>query len=97
MYMAYVYIMLSEKLKKYYIGSCLDIHQRISEHQNKIFNNSFTSKANDWILIYSLSDLDFLQARKIESHIKRMKSKKYIENLIKFSEISERLKELYKS
>ena len=95
--MAYVYIMLSEKLKKYYIGSCLDIHQRISEHQNKIFNNSFTSKANDWILIYSLSDLDFLQARKIESHIKRMKSKKYIENLIKFSEISERLKELYKS
>jgi putative endonuclease len=94
--MASVYIIYSKKLKKYYIGSCLDVNKRLSEHQKKIFDDSFTSKADDWILVYTLPDLENVQARNIEEHIKSMKSKKYIENLIKFNEISDRLKKLYK-
>jgi len=40
--------------------------------------------------------LDYEQARKIEKQIKRMKSKKYIENLKKYPDIVKKLIEKYK-
>ncbi|MEY3084859.1 MAG: hypothetical protein RL037_1039, partial [Bacteroidota bacterium] len=33
--------------------------------------------------------------RNIEAHIKQMKSRKYIENLVRFPEISQKLKDKY--
>jgi len=42
-----------------------------------------------------LDDLTYAQARMIETHIKRMKSRKYIENLMKYPAIAEKLKEKY--
>jgi putative endonuclease len=62
---------------------------------DKVFENSFTSLAIDWELFYSLDDLNYEQARGIEDHIKKMKSKKYILNLKKYPEISEKLKMQY--
>ena len=56
----------------------------------------YTSKADDWELFYSIDKLEYNQARKIEKHIKKMKSKKYIENLKAYNEMSIRLKSLYK-
>jgi putative endonuclease len=41
-------------------------------------------------------DLEYMQARKIENHIKRMKSKKYIKDLKSYSELSEKLFNQYK-
>jgi putative endonuclease len=79
--MASVYILYSKKLNKYYIGSCLALEVRMAEHLNKKFADSFTSKADDWELFYSIIDLEYNQARKIEKHIKRMRSKKYIQDL----------------
>ena len=38
----------------------------------------------------------FTQALAIEKHIKSMKSRKYLENLKKYPEITEKLKQLYK-
>jgi putative endonuclease len=93
--MASVYILYSKELNKYYIGSCLVLDERLVQHQNKTFSNSFTSKASDWTLFYSISDLNYTQARAIESHIKKMKSRTYIENLKRFSEISQKLTEKY--
>lgn len=89
--MACVYILYSEKLKKFYVGSCNDLHQRLKEHQTKIYTNSFTSVVDDWKLYFEVQGLQEHQARKIELHIKSMKSKKYIENLKKYSEILDKL------
>jgi putative endonuclease len=93
--MADVYILYSEKPDKYYIGSCNDISERFLEHLNKKYSDSYTAKANDWILYYSINDLEYKQAGLIENHIKKMKSRKYIENLKMYAEISKKLIELY--
>lgn len=69
--MADVYILYSEKLKKYYIGSCVNILERFPEYLNKKYIDSFTATANDWTIYYSINDLEYNQARLIESHIKK--------------------------
>jgi putative endonuclease len=94
--MACVYILYSKSLNSYYVGSCLDLDLRLTEHLNKKFPEGFTTKTNDWELYYSMLDLEYIQARKIEKHIKRMKSKKYIEDLKSYSELSEKLFSQYK-
>jgi putative endonuclease len=94
--MATLYILYSEKLNKYYTGSCNDLQERITSHLNKTFKNAYTLNSDDWTLFFSCDNLEFKQARNIESHIKKMKSKVYIENLEKYPEIIERLKEKYK-
>ena len=94
--MASVYILFSEKLNKYYVGSCLEISQRLADHKSKKYSDSYTGKADDWVLFYSIIDLKYEQARLIESHIKKMKSKSYIENLKKYADISRKLIEQYK-
>jgi putative endonuclease len=93
--MASVYILFSVKLNKYYIGSCNDLVARIEEHKQKKFQGAYTKISDDWELYLSINDLEYKQARAIESHIKRMKSKVYIENLLKYPTIIERLCEEY--
>ncbi len=94
--MAFVYVLRSDKLAKFYIGSCVDLLYRIQQHHRKEFDNSFTSKANDWELFFSIDNLDYRQARLIESHIKRMKSSRYLFNLKNYPEIAFKLIEKYK-
>ncbi|PBQ34206.1 hypothetical protein CNR22_21345 [Sphingobacteriaceae bacterium] len=93
--MAAVYILFSKSLNKFYIGSCLDLNQRLLDHKNRTYVRSFTSIVDDWQLVYSIEELDGNLARKIEAHIKAMKSKKYIENLVKYPEIVIKLKEKF--
>ena len=93
--MASVYILHSVKLDHFYIGSCLNINERLIEHKQKTYDNSFTAKANDWKLFVSIDELGYKQARSIEKHIKRMKSKAYIDNLVKYPQIIEKLKLKY--
>ncbi len=93
--MASVYILYSKISNIYYTGSCLDLEQRIKEHREKAYKKAFTSQATDWELFLIIENLDYKCARAIETHIKRMKSKVYIENLKKYPEITERLKNRY--
>ncbi|MBK5271433.1 MAG: GIY-YIG nuclease family protein [Bacteroidia bacterium] len=95
--MAVVYILYSEAYNKYYVGSCDDLASRFHQHLEKVFSKSFTSQVNDWIIYFTLVNLDYKQARDIEAHIKRMKSKKYITDLKEYSELSIKLIEKYKS
>ncbi len=90
--MANVYILHSETLDKFYIGSCLNIVERLEDHQNLTYKKSFTSNSDDWVLFLIITDLDYSQARKIEQHIKNMKSKIYIQNLKKYPEMVVKLK-----
>lgn len=93
--MASVYILYSQSLDKFYIGSCKNIPERMVQHLEKLFPGAFTSRAKDWSLFFSIENLGYLQARKIEVHIKKMKSRKFIANLKEHPKIVERLISLY--
>jgi predicted GIY-YIG superfamily endonuclease len=49
------------------------LKNRLFEHNNGTFENSFTSKAKDWVLLLKIENLGYQQARDLEKHIKRMK------------------------
>ena len=82
----------SRQLDRFYVGSCKDIKFRVEQHLNKVYPGSFTSKAEDWDLFLVIEELSYSQARKIEKHIKRMKSRVYIENLRRHPEMITKLK-----
>ncbi|MFB6320239.1 GIY-YIG nuclease family protein [Saccharicrinis sp. FJH54] len=91
----YVYILYSEESDSFYIGQTQDIPHRIHEHNTHIYKGSETRKAGDWKLYYSIECESRTQAIMIEKHIKRMKSRKYIENLARYPEISKLLQLKY--
>ena len=93
--MACVYILFSAAVRRHYIGSCMDLELRIKEHQEGSYKNAFTARARDWILIHQIDNLEFQQARKIELHIKGMKSTKFIQNLIAYPELNQKLIQRY--
>ena len=89
----YVYILHSETLKRYYIGSTvLEVSQRLERHLEDFYGKTkFTHKVRDWEIYLIIECKSLIQARKIEYHIKKMKSKVYIENLFKYQEIRDKL------
>ena len=93
--MASVYVLFSKKLDRFYTGSCNDLNFRLDEHFEKEFGKSFTAKSDDWELFLLIGDLQYEQARLIERHIKKMKSKTYIQNLKKYPEIVQKLIEKF--
>ena len=54
---------------------------RYKNHLEKSYPNSYTSKADDWEIFYSLELDNITTAIRVEKHIKRMKSRRYIEEL----------------
>ena len=93
--MAHVYILYSKNLDKFYIGSCLNLSERLENHKNKLYPNCYTAKDNSWELFFEIPHLEYQQAREIENHIKKMKSSKYISNLLIHPKIVEKLKDIY--
>jgi len=91
-----VYILHSIKLDKYYIGQTIDLAERILLHNTKFFKNSFTAKAEDWTLIFTLECESRDEALFIEKYIKKMKSRKYIVNLIKEPQNFKRIRDKYR-
>ncbi|QAA81747.1 GIY-YIG nuclease family protein [Aequorivita sp. H23M31] len=78
--MYYLYILYSEHLDRYYIGSTEDISVRLKEH---LWNHKgFTAKAKDWEIRYSENFLTRSEALAREQQIKKWKSRKLIEKLI---------------
>ena len=77
---AYCYILFSVKLNKYYIGSTPDIERRLEEHNRG--KEKFTRTGVPWKLVYKEIFDDLKLARQREAHIKKMKSRKFIESLI---------------
>jgi putative endonuclease len=65
---------------------------RFQNHLDKFYPNSFTSKANDWVVYYSIELLNISSAIRFEKHIKKMKSRKFIENLKNSPELEADLK-----
>lgn len=91
-----VYILHSSKLNRYYIGYTANFEQRLDFHLNSEEQRKFTHNANDWISFLTIECQTKPQALAIEKHIKRMKSKVYIENLKLYPEITTKLREKYR-
>jgi len=87
------YILFSNQLQKFYIGATQeDISIRIDKHNLGTYGkHRFTASANDWVLFLFLPAQDYPHAIRIERKIKSMKSTKYIHDLMKYSELQEKL------
>ena len=92
-----VYILHSKKLNKNYIGFTENFNQRLDFHLKDDQSRKFTYKTDDWELIFSIECESKSQGLAIEKHIKSMKSKVYIENLLRYPEMKLKLLEKYKS
>ena len=89
-FMASVYILFSKEFNRFYTGSCKEVKFRIMQHLEKLYKDSFSAKADDWESFLTIDNIEYRQARNIERHIKKMKSKQYITNLKKYPEIVEK-------
>ena len=85
--MHFVYIIFSPTVNRYYVGETANIKQRILKHNSKGYPNAFTKIARDWEIKLDLTCPDRETALFLETFIKRMKSRKFIEKLIRKPEI----------
>lgn len=90
-----VYILYSNKLQRFYIGETADLEKRIEEHNSGFYKGAFTKVTDDWELFLEIPCENRITARKIEMHIKKMKSKKFIEDLVKYPELVSKLLSKY--
>jgi len=79
--MFYCYILYSEKLNKYYIGSTSDLKGRLQRHNTS--NRGFTSTGKPWEINYYEEFKNKDSAFKREMQLKKWKSKKALMDLIK--------------
>ncbi len=76
----YLYILYSRLLNKYYVGHTSNIEERLKSH---LYNHlGFTSRAKDWVLVYSEGFSKKTDAQARELQIKKWKSRLMIEKLI---------------
>jgi putative endonuclease len=80
--MYYIYILYSFSSNLYYIGYTNDYVRRLNEH-NTSDKTTFTSKHRPWIFgaVFYCGDVES-KAIKIESFLKKQKSRVFIEKLV---------------
>ena len=76
----YVYILYSENIDKYYIGSSHDPEMRLNYHNRS--KKGWTKRGIPWKIVYEQGFSDKTTAMDKEKYIKRQKSREYIEKLI---------------
>ncbi len=59
--MAWVYILYSKKIDKYYVGACTDLDRRLYEHN--LGHSKFTSTGVPWELVYKEEWVDLVSAK----------------------------------
>ncbi len=82
--MFYTYILFSQSVDKYYCGSTENLERRIDQH-NSGYSKS-TKSGVPWELKYFEEFSDRTSAVKRENEIKRKKSRKYIEEIVRKGE-----------
>ncbi|MBT8280298.1 MAG: GIY-YIG nuclease family protein [Muriicola sp.] len=90
-----VYVIQSKLDASFYIGETSNLEQRLHLHNSQDLNEGRTKRKIPWEVFYVLETKDRTTAIKIEKHIKRMKSRKYIEDLKNYPEIAKKLLEKY--
>jgi putative endonuclease len=86
-----VYILYSKSIDRYYIGYTENLASRLVQHNRHVFKGSFTDRSEDWDIYFLIECESESQAISIEKHIKKNKSRNYLENLKHYPEISRKL------
>lgn len=87
----YVYVIRSIKDASYYIGSTYDTLKRLKWHNDKDRNQGKSRNKIPWEYHLILEVRNKTIGLKIEQHIKRMKSRQYVDNLKKYPEMQKKL------
>jgi putative endonuclease len=91
------YILFSVIANSFYIGYTRQkMDERLNQHNTAFFGVShFTAKVSDWQVYLQIECESVEQAVKVEAHIKRMKSRKYLFDLKAYPTLVEKLKSRY--
>ena len=76
----YFYILYSQKLNKYYIGSTQNLEERLRKHNSN--HKGFTGGIGDWKIVYFETFISKSLAYARERQVKKWKSRTAIEKLI---------------
>ena len=68
--MFYTYIIFSKSLQVYYKGYSADLTQRLEKHNSE--NSTYTSKVNDWDMVYWKSFLTKKEALIEKKRLKKL-------------------------
>ena len=91
-----VYILYSDRTGKYYVGNTdLEPDLRLAQHNEGLHPRAATKRGIPWRIVLVMACASRLQARHVEAHIKRMKSSTYLQNLIRYPEMREKLLRRY--
>jgi putative endonuclease len=77
----FVYILYSETRDHYYIGSCADVEKRLIRHNAGATPS--TKPGRPWKVVYTENFSSKTEALKREIYLKRLKSRIYLEDLIR--------------
>ncbi|MEO7989409.1 MAG: GIY-YIG nuclease family protein [Chryseolinea sp.] len=77
--MYHVYIIYSESLQLYYVGSTSNLASRLYDHNHH--KSKFTSKGMPWILIKSFDRDSNSDALRLEKKIKSRGAKRYLDDI----------------
>jgi len=81
--MYFVYAIFNERNKKFYIGQCTNLNERLKLHNDKTFKKSYTAKlGGSWILIYSEKAETRQKALLREKQLKSYRSREFIKTHI---------------
>ncbi|HQX03081.1 MAG TPA: GIY-YIG nuclease family protein [Flavobacterium sp.] len=83
----FVYILFSKTTSKYYIGETHNVDERVKNHNQHNYLNSYSKIANDWELAFCFECSDRNNALYLEKFIKKMKSRLFIQKIIANPEI----------
>ena len=67
--MYYVYVLYSERLARYYTGSCADLNKRLLEHDRG--QSRYTKAGVPWRLVRSFEVPDRSEALRLKNKIKK--------------------------
>ncbi len=88
----FCYILYSKSIDHYYVGYTSDLEERLKLHNTGYFGGKIIyPKTSDWEFFLIIPCETITQAVFVESRIKKMKSRKYIENLKKYPEMIEKI------
>lgn len=79
--MAFVYILYSNSLDRYYIGSTIDLEHRLYDHERG--NTPSTMKGKPWICVFRQEFTSLHAARVTEIGLKKCKNRSLLERIIK--------------
>ncbi len=93
--MYYVYAIQSKLDQSFYTGRTSSLEERLHCHNMPELNVGITKRKSPWDYFFILEVGNLKLAGRIENHLKKMKSKKYIKDLKKYPEIAQKLIKKY--